>query len=84
MRHTYINLFIISIILCIGCDDKLNYEQIASYQDHSIPEINVEVVDSSKVLVIVPHADDETIAGGLISFFHDKRGDSSFTHSMWT
>ncbi len=56
----------------VGCENSVNYEQITTYQDYSVPELNIEVTDSTKVLVIMPHADDETIAGGLIALFKEK------------
>ncbi|MEE4178771.1 MAG: PIG-L deacetylase family protein [Bacteroides sp.] len=56
-----------------GCTNpKADYEQIASYQDHSVPELEIEASDSSRVLIIMPHADDETVAGGLIALLREK------------
>lgn len=72
MKQLLIYLFISVMILFIGCDDKINYGTIMTYQDNSIPELDIDVTDSTRVLVIVPHADDETIAGGLISFFNEQ------------
>lgn len=60
------------VILFVGCKNSVNYEQIATYHDHSVPELNIEVTDSTKVLVVMPHADDEIIAGGLIALFKEK------------
>ena len=72
MKQLFFYLFISVIILFSGCGEKIDYEGIASYQDDSISELNIDVSDSTKVLVIVPHADDETIAGGLIALFKDR------------
>lgn len=60
-------------IMLYGCNNpKTDYELISTYQDHSVPELDIEVTDSAKVLVIMPHADDETIAGGLIALLKEK------------
>lgn len=71
MKKLFFYIFFSTIILFSGCEKKIDYEIIATYQDDSIPKLNIDVTDSTKVLVIVPHADDETIAGGLIALFKD-------------
>lgn len=56
-----------------GCGgNKVDYQLIASFQDNTVPEPEIEAGDSTKVLVIMPHADDETIAGGLIALLNDR------------
>lgn len=56
-----------------GCGSKtVDYQLIATYQDNTIPELEIEVNDSTRVLVIMPHADDETVAGGLIALLNDR------------
>lgn len=56
-----------------GCGDKtVDYQLISSFQDNTIPELQIEAGDSTRVLVIMPHADDETIAGGLIALLNDR------------
>ncbi|MEM9834707.1 MAG: PIG-L deacetylase family protein [Bacteroidota bacterium] len=72
IKYLLISFSISSTILFVGCNDSINYERIATYQDNSIPELDIDVADSTRVLVIVPHADDETIAGGLIALFNDR------------
>jgi N-acetylglucosamine malate deacetylase 2 len=73
MRPIMIFLFIVFATLLHNCrNDKVDYELISTYQDNSIPEVDIEVNDSTKVLVIMPHADDETIAGGLIALLKEK------------
>ena len=54
---------------CTG--NRPDYRLISSYQDYTVPEYKAGTHDSSRVLVIVPHADDETIAGGLIAMLKD-------------
>ena len=51
---------------------KIDYELIETFQDESVPELEIEITDSTKVLVIVAHGDDETIAGGLIALLASK------------
>jgi len=67
------SLLIILVTFLNSCTNKkVDYELISTYQDNSIPELDIEVADSTKVLVIMPHADDETVAGGLIALLKDK------------
>lgn len=72
MKYFIISLIIYSTLLLNSCNKTVDYEKIATYQDNSVPELEVTTNDSTKVLVVVPHADDETIAGGLITFFKKK------------
>ncbi len=64
-----VSLFL--LLFLFACSPKIDYHQIATYQDYSVPEIKVAVNDTTKVLLIFPHADDETIAGGLIAYFRE-------------
>ncbi len=61
---------ICSVILMSCSPSKPDYKLIATYQDLSIPKLQVPIDENTKVLVVVPHADDETIAGGLIAHFN--------------
>lgn len=70
MKYLLIGLSISLFTLFIGCTESIDYERIASYQDHSVPELTLELSDSTRVLAIFPHADDETIAAGLIAYLH--------------
>jgi LmbE family N-acetylglucosaminyl deacetylase len=75
MTMTYSRFFVFKflVLFFFSCNTKeVDYELISTFQDHSIPEINMDVSDSTRVLVIMPHADDETIAGGLIAFLNTK------------
>lgn len=73
MKQIPVYLFLSAAIILAGCNSNTaDYKRVASYQDNSISELDVEVTDSTRVLVIVPHADDETVAGGLISLFKDR------------
>jgi N-acetylglucosamine malate deacetylase 2 len=63
-------IFLLQFLSCTN--HKVDYNLISTYQDNTIPELAIEVSDATRVLVIMPHADDETIAGGLIAFLKDK------------
>jgi N-acetylglucosamine malate deacetylase 2 len=66
-------LFLLILLQSSGCNSKkVDYQLISSFQDNTIPEAEIMVNDSTRVLVIMPHADDETIAGGLIAMLRDK------------
>lgn len=66
-------LFLIILLIVAGCTGSMpDYSLIASYQDYSVPDADFTADSISRVLIIVPHADDETIAGGLIALLNDK------------
>jgi N-acetylglucosamine malate deacetylase 2 len=66
-------LFLLILLQAAGCNSKkVDYQLISSFQDNTIPETEIEADASTKVLIIMPHADDETIAGGLIAILRDK------------
>ena len=73
MSSLKIILFPFLVFVFFNCTkNKVDYELISTYQDHTIPELEVSINDSTRVLVIVPHADDETVAGGLIALLKDR------------
>ena len=60
------------LVFLAGCTgNKPDYQLISAFQDYSVPGYVAGPADSGRVLVIVPHADDETIAGGLIAMLKD-------------
>jgi len=66
-------VIISALTLILSCNGKgPDYSMIATFQDNTIPNIDVDSYSLTRVLVIVPHADDETIAGGLIALLKDK------------
>lgn len=68
-------LIFISVLLMAllnSCNNKVDYQLISTFQDDSIPELDIQISDSTRVLAIMPHADDETIAGGLIAYLKDR------------
>lgn len=70
MKKITILLALVQLLAC--GNNRVDYNQISSFQDNTIPELQIDVLNEIKVLVIMPHADDETIAGGLISLLEDK------------
>jgi LmbE family N-acetylglucosaminyl deacetylase len=66
-------LLLIILLIVTSCNGGMpDYNLIASYQDHSVPEADFAADNISRALIIVPHADDETIAGGLIALLNEK------------
>ncbi len=72
MRKLKTAIMILLVCQILSCTNRTDYELISTFQDDSIPELDSNISDSSRVLIILPHADDETIAGGLVAFFKDK------------
>lgn len=70
MKKIMALIILTQLFSCKGKD--VDYKLIASFQDNSVPELQFEAGDSTRVLVIVPHADDETIAGGLIALLKER------------
>lgn len=65
--------FLSIIILCTACwQDSINYEEIASYQDNSVADLELEVNSNTRVLLIFPHADDEITCAGLIAHLNER------------
>lgn len=61
------------LMLAASCSSqKTDYEQIAAYQDTTLNFPSLSITDTTRVLAIFPHADDETIAGGLITYFSSQ------------
>lgn len=66
-------IVVLTLFFIVGCNSNtIDYDEIATYQDPTIPELAIEVADTTRVLVVVPHADDETIAAGLILYLKEK------------
>ncbi len=70
MRYTIIIIFCFTLLACVN--NKIDYKTLESYQDHDIPDLKKEVENISKVLVVLPHADDEIAAAGLILYLKEK------------
>jgi LmbE family N-acetylglucosaminyl deacetylase len=66
-------LFLIVLLVVASCTGgSPDYRLISSFQDQSVPDAEFTAGSISKVLIIVPHSDDETIAGGLIALLNEK------------
>jgi N-acetylglucosamine malate deacetylase 2 len=73
MRHFQSILLVLLVVQMNQCTQSTpDYDLISTYQDETILELDIAVDDSTKVLIIMPHADDETIAGGLIAMLHNR------------
>lgn len=70
MKHAALLIIIAMISACSG--SKVDYMKIAAFQDNTVPELTMDISDTTRVLAIFPHADDETIAGGLILYLKLK------------
>ncbi|MBE0662437.1 MAG: PIG-L family deacetylase [Bacteroidales bacterium] len=71
MKPFIIVLFMAALLGCSN-QEKIDYQQIESYQDHSVPTLEMDLTDTSRVLLIFPHADDEIVVGGLIMFLKEQ------------
>lgn len=66
-------VFLLVLMLIFNCcKSDIDYQKIKAYQDNTIPELKMNIIDTPKVLIVLPHADDETSASGLISFLIEK------------
>ena len=66
-------IIISALTLVLACNsNRPDYSMIATFQDNTIPDIEVDADSLTRVLLILPHADDETIAGGLIALLKDR------------
>lgn len=65
-------LSIILLITLVSCGRQVDYNKIASYQDHSVELLRLEANENTRVLLIFPHADDETVVAGLTEHLREK------------
>lgn len=69
----YIIVLISIVLIAASCNSqKTNYKLISTFQDTTLPYLDLAATDTTRVLAIFPHADDETIAGGLILYLKQK------------
>lgn len=65
----YIIYFVIIAVINLlfsSCSPSIPYTTIAGYHNDSLPPLSMTADSSTRVLLVFPHADDETIAAGLI------------------
>ncbi len=67
-----VGILLFCMILSACADRTTNYEELALFQDHTVPDLKKKLGNISKVLVILPHADDEIAAAGLILYLKEK------------
>jgi len=64
--------FILLVFLLSSSCQKLDYVLIESFQDNNIPELELNISDTTKVLLVFCHADDEIGVAGLVAFLKEK------------
>lgn len=72
MNMKKISIILLCLLMTACTDSKKNYSELALYQDDTVPDLQKNVESISKVLVVVPHADDEIAAAGLILYLKEK------------
>lgn len=66
-------IIILALVFGISCtQDKIDYEEIKTYQDNSVKKLLVKADSTTKVLLIFPHADDEIICVGLTAYLKEQ------------
>ncbi|WP_299275936.1 PIG-L family deacetylase [uncultured Psychroserpens sp.] len=65
--------FLLLSLILVSCNNnQVNYKKIASFQDHSIKNLEISADKNTRVLLIFPHADDEITCVGLTSYLKSK------------
>jgi N-acetylglucosamine malate deacetylase 2 len=69
--RTFLCLIFLAVFFS-SCQKPLDYSLIAQMQDPTVPALDIEVRDTTRVLLVFAHADDEVVCGGLIAHFKAK------------
>jgi len=64
--------FILLVFLVISSCKQVDYDLIESFQDNNVPELELNISDTTKVLLVFCHADDEIVVAGLVTFLKEK------------
>lgn len=56
---------VLAVLCCAACGREVDYQKIETYQDHSVKPLEIAADSDTRVLMVFPHADDETVAAGL-------------------
>jgi LmbE family N-acetylglucosaminyl deacetylase len=72
MKYLLLLLSVLFLLATSCSSQKTDYKQIAAFQDTTLSFPILNITDTTRVLAIFPHADDETIAGGLIAYFSSQ------------
>jgi N-acetylglucosamine malate deacetylase 2 len=64
--------FILLVFLLNSSCEQLDYVLIESFQDNNVPELELNISDTTKVLLVFCHADDEIGVAGLVAFLKEK------------
>jgi N-acetylglucosamine malate deacetylase 2 len=65
------SFILLVFLLNSGCK-QVDYDLIESFQDNNVPELELNVSDTTKVLLVFCHADDEIGVAGLVAFLKEK------------
>ncbi|MDZ7741520.1 MAG: PIG-L family deacetylase [Bacteroidota bacterium] len=64
--------FILLVFLVSSGCKQVDYDLIESFQDNNVPELELNISDTTKVLLVFCHADDEIAVAGLVAFLKEK------------
>ena len=67
MKHLTSIVALAAFLLLSACGASVDYEAVKTYQDPGLPPPDLVVSDSTRVLLVFPHADDEMTVAGLVS-----------------
>jgi LmbE family N-acetylglucosaminyl deacetylase len=69
--RTISSFFLLVLLLSSSCK-QVDYALIESFQDNNVPELELNISDTTKVLLVFCHADDEIGVAGLVAFLKEK------------
>ena len=64
--------FILLIILVSTSCKQVDYALIETFQDNDVPKLELDISDTTKVLLVFCHADDEIAVAGLVAFLKER------------
>lgn len=67
MKSPFPFLSLLILLLLSSCGSRIDYEAVKSYQDPSVPALELAADMDTRVLLVFPHADDEMICAGLLT-----------------
>jgi LmbE family N-acetylglucosaminyl deacetylase len=63
---------ILLIFIVITSCNQVDYALIETFQDYNVPELELDISDTTKVLLVFCHADDEIAVAGLVAFLKER------------
>ena len=64
--------FILFVFLLSTSCKQVDYVLIETFQDNNVPELKLNISDTTKVLLVFCHADDEIAFSGLVSYLKEN------------